>query len=155
MNDSLKWFQTLQWLPECGYGDDVIAQYKVLSAALGDHFNQMYDNWLCALGTKDMTPRLDIPLMIRSTYKPGMIEVNFDKVLYRHLYEADYWSRLGKDIPENLINVFEQRERLHNLRETVLLVVKDYNRIVAALSPEERNLFKERIKLLDRKVYPG
>jgi len=147
--------QNLQWLPDCGYGDDVIAQYKVLSASLADFSNQMYESWLQALGTKDMTPRLEIPLMIRSTYKPGMIEVNFDKVLYRHITEAGIWSRMDREIPENLKDVFDQRERLHNLRETVLLVVKDYNRIVAALSPEERNLFKERIKLLDRKVYPG
>ena len=143
------------WLPQCGYGDDVKEQARVLIKTLDDFSLQTYKEWVRQVGPRDLTPRLEIPLMIRSSYRHGMIEVNFDKVLYRHIAEADIWYRMGMEVPLVLQNVYFQRERLHNLRETVLLVVKDYNRIVAALSPEERNLFRERIKLLERKVYPG
>ena len=45
-----------------------------------------------------------------------------------------------------------RREELRNLREHVMLVVRDYNRIITELSPEEIGLFKERIKVLDKKV---
>ncbi|CAL8125661.1 unnamed protein product [Orchesella dallaii] len=155
LNNQLEMLEKAWWLPECGYGEDVKDQAKVIKAQLQEHSSKMYKEWIKVVGNKDHTHRLDIPLMIRSTYKAGMIEVNFDKVLYRHIVEAEMWARIGQDIPQVLTYVYHQRDKLHNLRETVLLVVKDYNRIIGALSFEERSLFKERIKLLGRKVYPG
>ena len=38
--------------------------------------------------------------------------------------------------------VYAKEEDLRTLRENVLLVVRDYNRILAALNTEERGLFK-------------
>jgi len=40
--------------------------------------------------------------------------------------------------------VYAKEEDLRTLRENVLLVVRDYNRILAALNTEERVLFKVR-----------
>ena len=51
--------------------------------------------------------------------------------------------------------LFHKREELRKLREYVLLVVRDYNRIIETLSPEQRLLFRERIRFLDKKVLPG
>jgi dynein heavy chain len=51
--------------------------------------------------------------------------------------------------------VYHKREELRSLREHVMLVVRDYARVVDMLSPEERNLFRERIRFLDKKVQPG
>lgn len=59
------------------------------------------------------------------------------------------------EIPHYAADVYSKREELRVLRENVLLVVRDYNRIIAVLSPEERALFKERIRFLDRKIHPG
>ena len=44
---------------------------------------------------------------------------------------------------------------LRTLREHVMLVVRDYNQIIDMLSPDERSLFRERIRFLDKKVQPG
>lgn len=155
LNTQLEMVEKAWWLPECGYGDDVKEQTRVVKSQLKDHAAKMFIEWVKVVGTKDHSNRLNIPLMVRSTYKAGMIEVNFDKVLYRHIVEAEMWARMGMEVPTVLQFVYGQRDRLHNLRESVLLVVKDYNRIIKALSLEERSLFKERIKLLGRKVYPG
>ncbi len=51
--------------------------------------------------------------------------------------------------------MYHKREELRSLREHVMLVVRDYARVVDMLSPEERNLFRERIRFLDKKVQPG
>ena len=59
------------------------------------------------------------------------------------------------EIPHYAADVYSKREDLRILREHVLLVVRDYNRIVAVLSPEERALFRERIRFLDKKIHPG
>lgn len=53
------------------------------------------------------------------------------------------------------LEVYHKREELRSLREHVMLVVRDYGRVVDMLSPEERNLFRERIRFLDKKVQPG
>ncbi len=59
------------------------------------------------------------------------------------------------EIPHYAADVNTKNEDLRGLREHVLLVVRDYNRIVAALSQEERGLFRERIRFLDKKIHPG
>lgn len=59
------------------------------------------------------------------------------------------------EIPHYAAEVYIRKEDLRQLREHVFLVVRDYNRIIAALSVEERGLFKERIKSLDKKIHPG
>ncbi|XP_030889960.1 dynein heavy chain 2, axonemal-like [Leptonychotes weddellii] len=53
------------------------------------------------------------------------------------------------------MNVAERAEDLRILRENLLLVARDYNRIIAMLSPDEQALFKERIRFLDKKIHPG
>ncbi|XP_034502705.1 dynein heavy chain 2, axonemal isoform X3 [Ailuropoda melanoleuca] len=53
------------------------------------------------------------------------------------------------------MNVAERAEDLRVLRENLLLVARDYNRIIAMLSPDEQALFKERIRFLDKKIHPG
>ena len=47
------------------------------------------------------------------------------------------------------------REKLRVLREHVLLVVRDYNGILAELSPDERRLFSDHIRRLDKRVNQG
>ncbi|KAK9398331.1 dynein heavy chain 2 axonemal-like [Crotalus adamanteus] len=59
------------------------------------------------------------------------------------------------EIPHYVVEVYERKEDLRNLRENLLLVARDYNRIISMLSPEERGLFRERIRYLDRKIQPG
>lgn len=44
--------------------------------------------------------------------------------------EIHYWDRLLFEIPHYATEVYQRREELHNLRENVLLVVRDYNRSV-------------------------
>ena len=47
------------------------------------------------------------------------------------------------------------KDRLRNLRENVMLVVRDYNKIINALSVSERRLFLDKLRALERKVHPG
>ena len=56
------------------------------------------------------------------------------------------------EIPHYAADVYQRREELRNLREHVMLVVRDYNRIITELNQDEIGLFKERIKVLDKKV---
>uniref|UniRef100_A0A4W5S1A9 Uncharacterized protein n=1 Tax=Hucho hucho TaxID=62062 RepID=A0A4W5S1A9_9TELE len=69
--------------------------------------------------------------------------------------EIHYWERLLFEIPHYVSDVYQRREELRSMRESVLLVVRDYNRIIASLSAEELGLFREQIRFLDKKIQPG
>ncbi|KAG9346625.1 hypothetical protein JZ751_006936 [Albula glossodonta] len=69
--------------------------------------------------------------------------------------EIQYWERVQFEIPHYVLDAYQRREDLRSLRESVLLVVRDYNRIISALSAEELGLFRERIRFLDKKIQPG
>ena len=49
--------------------------------------------------------------------------------LLKLFQEIHYWERLMFEIPHYAADVYTKREDLRNLREHVLLVVRDYNRL--------------------------
>ncbi|KAA0723088.1 Dynein heavy chain 2, axonemal [Triplophysa tibetana] len=69
--------------------------------------------------------------------------------------EIHYWDRLLFEIPHFVTDVYQRKEELHNLKENVLLVVKDYNRIITALNAVEMGLFSEKLRFLNKKIQPG
>lgn len=87
--------------------------------------------------------------------RAGLIEVSFSRTLLKLFGEMHYWERLWFEVPHYATEIYQQCEELRVLRENVMLIVRDYNRIVSSLQPKERALFKERIKSLDKKIRPG
>ena len=101
-----------------------------------------------------MTHGRYIPLMRRE--RDGqLLELNFDKLLLATYQEIALFQRCGFEIPQTANEVFAKREDMRLLREHVLLVLRDYNTIINMLSREERELFRERILFLDKKIQPG
>lgn len=93
--------------------------------------------------------------MVRSTIKRQLLDINFDHYLLKLFAEISYWELLMFEIPHYAADVYQRREELRTLRENVMLVVRDYNRVITELNQDELGLFRERIKVLDKKVQPG
>jgi dynein heavy chain len=91
------------------------------------------------------------------SFLAGKLEMNFDESIMRLLVEVKYWEKFRGEynIPYVAKDMSERAEPLRVLRENVMLVVRDYNQILDALSPEERRLFAEHLRRVDRKVAPG
>lgn len=142
------------FLPQVGLGEEIKQQYLQLAQALDDYVRKIFNEWTTTVD-KNTNKLLDIALMCRSEQHSGMLDLHFDKSLLKLFQEISYWEGLMFEIPHYAADVYSKREELRVLRENVLLVVRDYNRIIAVLSPEERALFKERIRFLDRKIHPG
>ncbi|XP_069805044.1 dynein axonemal heavy chain 2 isoform X1 [Dendropsophus ebraccatus] len=142
------------FIPHTGVGEESIQEYQQLAQKLDELVRKIFTEWSQS-ADKQAAKRLDIPLMVRSQEKIGMLDVNFDKNLLKMFVEIHYWERLSFEVPHYVVDIYQRREDLRNLRENVLLVVRAYNRIIAALSPEERGLFRERIRFLDKKIQPG
>ncbi|XP_006863561.1 PREDICTED: dynein heavy chain 2, axonemal [Chrysochloris asiatica] len=142
------------FLPHTGTGEESIHTYQQTVQAIDELVRKTFQRWTSTLD-KDCIRRLDTPLLRISQEKAGMLDVNFDKSLLILFVEIDYWERLLFETPRYVVNVAERAEDLRILRENLLLVARDYNRIIATLSPDEQALFKERIQFLDKKIQPG
>ena len=94
---------------------------------------------------------------INLTFLAGKLEVNFDQSLLRLLDEVHYWEKFRGEynIPYVAHGMSDRADHLRILRENVMAVVRDYNTILDALSPEERRLFAEHLRRVDRKIAPG
>ncbi|KAM7377518.1 hypothetical protein PAMA_014021 [Pampus argenteus] len=99
--------------------------------------------------------KLEQPLLVRSKDKTAKLDINFDSNLLNLYSEILYWDRLKFEIPQFVSDIYQDREELRGLRERVLLLIKDYNRIIEMLSPDELGLFREQIRFLDKKIQPG
>ncbi|XP_074244239.1 dynein axonemal heavy chain 2 isoform X4 [Saimiri boliviensis] len=142
------------FLPHIGTGEESVHTYQQMVQAIDELVRKTFQEWTSTLD-KDCIRRLDTPLLRISQEKAGMLDVNFDKSLLILFVEIDYWERLLFETPHYVVNVAERAEDLRVLRENLLLVARDYNRIIAMLSPDEQALFKERIRFLDKKIHPG
>jgi len=126
---------------------------KILREALQEYCAKTYRSWYSNV-FGDLNAMLFVPLMRRGKNR-ALLELNFDKVLLTTYQEIALFHRLGFDIPQSANDVYMKREDMRLLREHVLLVLRDYNRIILMLTEEERQLFRERIRFLDKKVQPG
>ncbi|KAL8440078.1 hypothetical protein Efla_004062 [Eimeria flavescens] len=91
-------------------------------------------------------PQFGCDTYILSRRKGGSLELNFDKTLQRGLQEARFWQFLqGQTIhlPFAILEVMKHQDHLFLLRHHVLRVV------------DERRLFQQHLKALDRRAAPG
>ncbi|OAF69166.1 Axonemal beta dynein heavy chain 2 [Intoshia linei] len=142
------------FLPVTPIANEVKQQYHNLIITLDDYIRKMYVEWNEYI---DNNPQkyFDMPLMKRNPKLSVLIDINFDKMLVKIFREIHYWLSLNFDIPHYAANINEKSIYLYNMQKHVLMVTHDYNSIINTLSENERKLFKERIRFLDKKLYPG
>ncbi|GBG32973.1 Dynein heavy chain 2, axonemal [Hondaea fermentalgiana] len=87
----------------------------------------------------------------------GLLVSNFDKFLLRLFEEVRYWEKFNGtvQIPYVAHDISNRKDDLRVSREYVMLVVRDYNAVIGDLNSEERRLFQEHIRRLDRRIAPG
>ncbi|XP_032872211.1 dynein heavy chain 2, axonemal [Amblyraja radiata] len=151
---SMQFLTQATFLPQIGLGDESIAFHLSLEQSLDEFVRKVFTEWTVNVD-RDSIRRLERPLMIRSNDDSYRLSVNFDMYLLELFDEIHYWDRLLFEIPHYVMEIYQRREDLRKLRESVLLVVRDYNSILDELTKEQRNLFRDRIKFLDKKISPG
>ncbi|KAK4469213.1 hypothetical protein MN116_006788 [Schistosoma mekongi] len=133
---------------------DYRQQYIQISAALDDLIRKTYNEFQTTI-EPDPLKCLDSPVLTRSSLQSGLIEPNFSGTALKLLNELHYWNRFGFELPPNANEAYRRRIELRYLLDIVLVVVRDYNQIINSLNSDEYALFKERIKMLDKKLIPG
>ena len=135
------------------FGDEVLHQHTLLSAALRDYISKNHSNWVSSVRT-DLVGLLNNPLLKRDSTRTLLL-LNFDQELLVLFAEVKHWLKLGMDVPSSAMEMYHKNEELRALRGFIMLVVRDYNQIIEKLSSEEQALFRERIRFLDTKVQHG
>ena len=123
-----------------------------------------FDLWANDLSAKakdnGLLLRLDRPLLDRVDIEGkgnGEIVCNFDPELLVLFAEVSHWEKFHGDfqIPYVAHDICNKRESLRVMREHVMLVVLAHNDIVRIISAEERRLFGDLLRRLDRKISQG
>lgn len=141
------------FLPNVGVSANIRQQYEYVKQALDDFIQRQFKEWSYHI-ENEPTKKLECPL-IKRINEEGYLQANFDPSLIKLLQEIKFWERFGFDIPPYATEILTRKNELRTARENVMLIVRDYNRILDKLDPNERILFKERIKELDKKLAPG
>jgi dynein heavy chain len=107
--------------------------------------------------------RLDKPLLRRADIEgvsnKGGTEIvcNFDQDLLALFSEVSYWEKFQGEfsIPYAAHDLSNKKEQLRVARERVMMVVRAYNEIIREISTDERHLFVDHLRRLDRRIGPG
>ena len=125
-----------------------------------------YNQWVEDLQEKGkengLLMRLDKPLLRRAdsdgaTKSGTEIVCNFDEDLLALFSEVSYWEKFHGEfsIPYVAHDLSNKKEQLRVARERVMTVVRAYNDIIRDIGTEERHLFIDHLRRLDRRIGPG
>ncbi|KAJ0175845.1 hypothetical protein K1T71_009004 [Dendrolimus kikuchii] len=136
------------WLMPCSNSEDVMLHVNRLMGAIEVAIRELWISWTHNLDEK-CGAGLNRTLMRKSAENPGLMECNIDVNILELCKEAAHWENLGLDIPLHAYQVYQKSKTTLYVYESVLAVVKGYNKILDSLSDEERLLFKPLITVSD------
>lgn len=139
---------------------------SALISVIKDFKQARYNQWVDDLQEKGkengLLLRLDKPLLRRTdsegTSKSGTeIVCNFDEDLLALFSEVSYWEKFQGEfqIPYVAHDLSNKKEQLRVARERVMMVVRAYNDIIRDIGTDERHLFIDHLRRLDRRIGPG
>ncbi|KAG7496340.1 dynein heavy chain 2, axonemal [Solea senegalensis] len=146
--------QKAHFLPESYIRKQVLLSYSQVVQVLDERLRKNFSEWNHKLDGHYLK-RLEQPIMVRCRDNPAKLDINFDNNMLNLFSEIQYWDRLKFEVPQCVADIYQDREEFRALREKSLLLVRSYNRIIEMLSPDELGLFREKIRLLDKKIQPG
>ncbi|XP_004521647.2 dynein heavy chain 2, axonemal [Ceratitis capitata] len=157
--ERLQWLRdrlnTSEWLPVVPEAKIVLDKFENLKKDYTKEIKKAFDEWTNNCSSTTLESRLERTLIVRSKIKRGLIECNMDRTILSICDQARHFENLGFQIPPLIRKVYDRYSTLQFVYNSVLTVCLDYNRILAALSEQERNLFRALIHACDRKIAPG
>lgn len=94
-------------------------------------------------------------LIARSSTQKGLLECNIDRKILPILDESRHFGMIDVLVPAELSKLAPKTDGLVTVFNKVVYAVLVYNKILHSLSLEERLLFKEHMRAIDKKIAPG
>ena len=169
VQESWTMLQEAKYLVYTREAEEAEEVFNKLMGVLSDFKTQHYQHWvetLESIDSAELQRRLEFPLIKKITTQAeqhehgvpsGHLVCNFDQQLLALFTEVHYWEKFHGEfvIPYVAHDICNQREKLRVMREHVMLVVRAYNDILSDLSVEERRLFNDHIRRLDKRINQG
>ena len=153
LQDQMNVLNSAYYLKSCREHEETQASVYAVSGSIDEYIKKNYQDWTLTLDENNGS-KLERNLLVQVA--GGYLEMNFDKDLLRLFQEVRYWEKLMFPIPYGAMEMASQREKFRQIRDNVMLVVRDYNQILDALSDKgERRLFQEKLSNLKRVINPG
>ncbi|GMI05338.1 hypothetical protein TrVE_jg1168 [Triparma verrucosa] len=169
VKESWTMLQEAKYLVPTREAEEAEEVFKKLMGVLDDFKSQHYQHWvetLDEIDSSELQRRLEQPLIKKVTTVAesaefgaplGHLVCNFDQQLLALFTEVHYWEKFHGEfiIPYVAHDICNQREKLRVMREHVMLVVRAYNDILSDLTTDERRLFTDHIRRLDKRINQG
>lgn len=157
--ERLQWLRdrlnSSDWLPSVPEAKSVLTKFESLKKDFEKEVSKAFNDWVSNCSAPNLETKLDRTLIARSKVKRGLLECNMDRSVLNICEQAYHFEQMGFQIPATIRKIYDRHAVLKFVYNSVVTVCLDYNRILAALSEQERKLFKALIQACDRKISPG
>ncbi|CAM9180031.1 unnamed protein product [Ectocarpus fasciculatus] len=144
--------------------DDCQEACTTFLSVINDFKKSRYEQWIQDLNEKakdnGLQRRLDIAVLRRrDPDNKGSTEIvcNFDEELLVLFAEVAHWEKFhsGFTIPYVAHDICNAEDSMRIMRERVMMIVRAYNDIIRDISSDEKRLFTDYMRKLDKRINQG
>jgi dynein heavy chain, axonemal len=142
------------YLPKVPVAEEKLKMYELAVENIKKRIENYNNEWSSSLIPQPIN-YLSRFLINRSPTHGGLIECNIDRLILPIFEEVKYFDLIEIPLPAILIQMNPKMKKTVNIFDKTVNVILLHNRILSSLSDKERLLFREHIRLMDRKLSPG
>ena len=142
------------YLPKIPIAEEKMKMYEQTMGNIRKRIEDYNNEWSSKINLQPIS-YLTRFLVNRSPTHGGLLECNIDRNIMPIFEEAKYFDFIELPLPAVLIQTYPKARKIINIFNKVANVVLLHNKILSSLSDKERLLFKEHIKIMDKKLAPG
>jgi Dynein heavy chain, N-terminal region 1 len=142
------------YLPKVPVAEEKCKMYELAVENIKKRIENYNNEW-CSNINPQPGSYLTRFLINRSPTHGGLLECNIDRNILPIFNETKYFDFIDIPLPSILIQTNPKAKKITNIYNKVVNVILLHNKILCSLSDKERLLFREHIRMIDRKLSPG
>jgi len=154
INSTVNILQSASWFSVYGIMTVSKGEYKEVMHIINSQIEKVNKDWQ-RMSDKGASKKLEAYLLNSNLHLPGTIDINFDRNLIKLIKEVQVWVTYKFGIPGHIKAVYNKIGQTLILYKRIFKIVQTYNQIMSSLSAEEKGLFKERIRKIDKHIWQG
>ena len=154
INSTINILQSASWFSVYGIMNVSKAEYRGVMEIITRQISEVNKQWNKSLD-KNSSKKLESYLLNANLHTQGTMDINFDRNLIKLVKEVEIWTTYNFSIPSHVKGIYNKIGPTVCFLKTITKVVKDYNQIMTSLSADEKGLFMERIRRVDRFIWMG
>ena len=154
INSTVNILQSASWFSEYGIMKVSKGEYRDVVNIVKSQIEQVNKKWI-KTSDKNASKKLESTVLTSNLHFQGCIDVNFDRGLLKTIKEVSIWITYDYAIPSYIKAVYNKIATTMILYKHITKLVQDYNQIMTSISSEEKGLFRDKIRKLDRFIWMG